>query len=320
MLHTLPKEILDHITVYLDVSSQRKLFMTCKSLYAKWSASLEETEDVRFLLWSLQWLADRPKDVFDACRSGLTAYFVRPRFLDGPDQDLTTDFFETDGSFDESIVVVSHTGYAFPKYDIKIFETDSQAALWRKLDSGQTVAGFGLVQYLTRPATPYDDPNQPVAFAAQSGKEQLLRCLTAAPPVRCAVLHLMTVEKLTRSYLLQAAETCYTLLCSREWLRGQMVLYLADSHGNKIYHIIIDLNPDGSWAVDDRRSRNRPVVVDFSHMPASVIEIRAFYYSPSAVRFLDESEYDRCLCRAATDWDDDSKLFVYNENIDPVQH
>ena len=320
MLHTLPKEILDHVTVYLDVSSQRKLFMACKSLYAKWSACLQETEDMRFLLWSLQWLADRPKDVFDACRSGSTAYFVRPRSLDRPSQDLTTDFFETDRSFIESIVVLSHTGYAFPKYDIKIFKVDSQAALWRKLESGQDVAGFGLVQYLKRPTTPSDDPYQHVAFAAQSGKEQLLRCLTGAPPIRCAVLHLMTVKSLTRSYLLQAADTCYTLLCSRDWLRGQMILYLADSHGNKTHHIIIDLNPDGSWAVDDRRSRNRPVVVDFSHMPASVVEIRAFYYSPSAVRFLDESEYDRCSCRAATDWDEDSKLFVYNENIDPVQH
>ena len=319
MLHTLPKEILDHITVYLDMSSQRKLFMTCKGLYAKWSACLEETEDTRFLLWSLQWLADRPKDVFDACRSGLTAYFVQPRFLDGPDQDLTTDFFETDSSFIESIVVLSHTGYAFPKFDIKIFETDSQAALWRKLESGQTVAGFGLVKYLSRPEPPYDDPHQPVAFAAQSGKEQLLRCLTGVPPVRCAVLHVMTAQSLTRSYLLQAAETCYTLLCSREWLRGQMILYLADSDGDKTRHIIIDLNPDGSWAVDDRRSRNRPVVVNFSHMP-TVVEVRAFYYSPSAERFLDESEYDHCSCRAATDWDEDSKLFVYNENIDPVQH
>jgi len=55
-------------------------------------------------------------------------------------------------------------------------------------------------------------------------------------------------------------------------------------------------------------------------MPTTVVEIRAFYYSPSAVRFLDESEYDCCSCRAATDWDVDSKLFVYNENIDPVQH
>jgi len=99
-----------------------------------------------------------------------------------------------------------------------------------------------------------------------------------------------------------------------------MILYLADSCGTKTHHIIIDLNPDGSWAVDDRKSRNRPVVVDFSHMPSTVVEIRAFYYSPSAVRFLDESEYDHCSCRAATDWDEDSKLFVYNENIDPVQH
>ena len=320
MLHTLPKEILDHITMYLDVSSQRKLFMTCKGLYAKWCASLEETEDVRFLLWSLQWLAGRPKDVFDACRSGLTAYLVRPRFLDGPDRDLTTDFFETDRSFIESIVVLSHTGYAFPKYDIKVFKVDSQAALWRKLESGQTVAGFGLVQYLRRPAIPYDDPYQLVAFAAQSGKEQLLRCLTGAPPVRCAVLHLMTVKSLNRSCLLQAAETCYTLLCSRQWFRGQMILYLADSRGTKTHHIIIDLNPDGSWAVDDWRSRNRPVVVNFSHMPTTVVEVRAFYYSPSAVRFLDESEHDCCSCRAATDWDVDSKLFVYNENIDPVQH
>ncbi|DBA84305.1 TPA: hypothetical protein ACH3X2_006359 [Trebouxia sp. C0005] len=246
--------------------------MACKSLYARWSACLEETEDLRFLLWSLQWLADRPKDVFDACRSGSSAYFVRPRFLDGPNQDLTTDFFETDRSFIESIVVLSHTGYAFPKYDIKVFKVDSQAALWRKLESGQTVAGFGLVQYLRRPAIPYDDQDQVVAFAAQSGKEQLLRCLTGAPPVRCAVLHLMSVRNLTWSYLLQAAETCYTLLCSREWLRGQMILYLADSRSTKTHHIIIDLNPDGSWAVDDRRSRNRPVVVNFSHMPATVVE------------------------------------------------
>ncbi|KAL0027890.1 hypothetical protein WJX79_000433 [Trebouxia sp. C0005] len=170
--------------------------MACKSLYARWSACLEETEDLRFLLWSLQWLADRPKDVFDACRSGSSAYFVRPRFLDGPNQDLTTDFFETDRSFIESIVVLSHTGYAFPKYDIKVFK------------------------------------------------------LRVARNSCCAASQELLLE----------------------WLRGQMILYLADSRSTKTHHIIIDLNPDGSWAVDDRRSRNRPVVVNFSHMPATVVE------------------------------------------------
>ncbi len=317
MLQTLSTEVLYGITRHLDTAAQRKLFVTSKAMYSKWFIQREETEDGHFLLWCLQWLADRRKDLFDTTRSGVTGYFVQHRFLDESDQKLETGFFEADSSFIESMAILSHTGYAFPTFDLRVFSTNSQAALWRKLESGQKLAGFGLVRFLYRPSV--EAQARPVVFSAQSGKEQLLRRLTGVPPVRCAVLHLLTVKTLSWSHLLQAAEECYSMLCSRVWSRGQIILYLEPRNSSRT-HIIIDLNLDGSWAVDDRRSRNRPVRLDFRHLPDSVVEVRAYYYSASALRFVDESEHDGCTCRAATEWDEDSKLFVYNQNIDPVQH
>ena len=140
--------------------------------------------------------------------------------------------------------------------------------------------------------------------------------MTAALAAQCSVLHLMALTS-RHDHLLQATEECFALLCSRTWSRGQIILYLEPSSN---LHIVIDLNADGSWAVDDHKSRNTPIVLDFNHMPGSIAEVRAFFYSPSAMRFVDESEHDDCLCRAATDWDEDSKLFIYNQNISPVQH
>ena len=316
MLHTLPKEVLYRISVQLDTLGQRKLFTTNKALYNKWFIQREENGDDYFLLWCLQWLADRRKDLLDASRSGVTGYFVQHRFLEESDQALDPFFFETDSSFIESMAVLSHRGHTFPTYDINVFPTDTQAALWKKDESGQEVAGFGLVKYLHRPGL--ETSVQPVVFSAQSSKDQLLRRLSGAPPVHSAVLHLMTISPLPWAHLQQAAEQCYNLLCSTVWSRGQLIIYLEPCNGSRC-HIIIDRNPDGSWAIDDRRSRNRPVIVNFQHIPQCIVEVRAFYYSPSANRFVDESEHDGCTCRAATEWDDDSKLFIYNQNINPVQ-
>ena len=141
--------------------------------------------------------------------------------------------------------------------------------------------------------------------------------------MQCSVLHIATLETVTHNHelLIQATRQCFELLISRIWSRGQIILSLSPAKPyRKPSHIIIDLNADGSWAVDDRVSRNSPVVLNFGHMPKLVSGVQAFFYSPSAQRFVDESEHDGRFCRQATEWDEDSKLFIYSQNIDVVQH
>ena len=288
--------------------------MSNKLLYVKWFVQHEQTEEHRFLLWCLEWLEQRNRTVFDGTRTGVTAYFIQR--YPGADDTLHPEFYMTESSFIESLAVITHQGLAFPCFKVEVSPTDSQGTLWRELESGNIVPGFGLVKYIRRPVPQQPQSPQRVVFKAHGSKAQLLRRMTAALPAQCAVLHLMTLAS-KHDHLLQAAKQCYDLLCSKAWSRGQIILYLEPS--TKL-HIVIDLNADGSWAVDDHKSRNTPILLDFNHMPKSVVEVRAFCYSPSAARFVDESEHDYCLCRAAIDWDDDSKLFVYNQNIDPVQH
>ena len=322
-LCALPTEVLYRILAHLDVRSQRHVLTANRFLYGKWQVQTKVTQEHCFLKWSLDWLEQRKQDFFDCCQTGITAYFIQQRYLGESGEILHPEFFEADGSFSESMAVVTHQGLAFPSFHVKVYPTESQGGLWKMLDTRQLVAGFGLVKFLFRPSrNPKSDlvanGNNSV-FAAQGSKTQLLRRLTAAPPVHCAVMHLTTLKSLGHLHLLQATKQCYQLLCSRVWSRGQVILYLEPCHGCKS-HIIIDLNSDGSWAVDDRKSRNTPVVLDFDNMPHSVIEVEAFYYSPAAMRFVDESEHNGCTCRAATDWDEHSKLFVYNQNIEAVPH
>lgn len=313
-LHGLPTDVLYRITAYLDVYSQRHFFMSSKVLYDKWLIQVEQTQEHRFLLWCLEWLEQRNRTVFDATRTGVTVHYIQQRFR--ADHTLHPDFFMTSRSFIESMAVITRQGLAFPCLKVDVSPTHSEGTLWRELESGIVVPGFGLVRYLRRPVpcVPWD--TERVVFTAQCSKAQLLRRMTAALAAQCSVLHLMALTS-RHDHLLQATEECFALLCSRTWSRGQIILYLEPSSN---LHIVIDLNADGSWAVDDHKSRNTPIVLDFNHMPGSIAEVRAFFYSPSAMRFVDESEHDDCLCRAATDWDEDSKLFIYNQNISPVQH
>ena len=304
-MQLLPVEVLYRITAYLDTRDQRAVFRTCKGMYAKWFLQREENVDDDFLQWALRWLAERPKNMFDSRASGVTAYYVQSISMQG--LDYRVDLPQARTGLDwcdlqEWMAVVSYRGHAFPAYHLRCHPVCSSGFLFRP----------------DNPPSPnihYDPP--PHICNQVCGKEQLLRRMTDMPPVQCAVLHLMTLRSLPWVLLQQAAQVAFDLLCSGTWLRGQIILYLLCRQERS--HIIIDLNFDGTWAVDDRKSRHAPTLLDFQHMPTAVDQVKAFYYSPSAERFVDESEHDDCECRAAVDWDEASKLFVYNQNVDAAR-
>ena len=153
-LDSLPTEVLYRITAQVDTRSQRNVFESNKTLYSKWHIQPEETDEYLFVLWCLDWLGCRQKVTFDAAKTGLTAYFLQERTLNTSSQLIQPEFFEEQDTFLESMAVITSRGFAFPLYDTRLGAISSQVALWRRLDTGRTVPGFGLATFLQRPNYP----------------------------------------------------------------------------------------------------------------------------------------------------------------------